>query len=342
MNRRKALFGLLPDEIPPEYNLSPKFRGVQVFSAIWKGSRDFSEITVLPLGERERLKEEYGSIPRTGVREKLEAEDGSVKLKIMLEDGGAVEAVLLSDRDERLTACLSTQLGCQMACAFCKTGSLGFSRNLLAHEIVEQFIHLMDLGRKPSNIVFMGMGEPLLNLDELRKAIEILRHPQGGGISSRKITVSTCGIVPGILDLAENGPYLRLAVSLTSANDKLRSELMPVNRRWNLGELKNALLVYQQKSGDRITVEAAIMGGVNSDLEAAKEMAAWLDGLKVQLNIIPWNPIPGFPFREPSEKELALFMSELGKLGINTVKRSEKGRKVGGACGQLGETLRAD
>jgi len=228
-----------------------------------------------------------------------------------------------------------------MACAFCKTGTLGLLRDLEAHEIVEQYLHLARLRGRISNVVFMGMGEPLLNLQAVRKSIALLSHPEGFNISSRKITISTCGIVPGILDLAANGPHVRLAVSLTAAEDGLRGRLMPVNRRWNLASLKDALLEYQAATGDRITLEAAIMGGENSSLQSARDMAAWILPLKAQVNVIPWNPVEGLPHREPTRAEVDAFEDELERLGVNAVRRAKRGRGVGGACGQLGDTLAA-
>lgn len=331
--------GLLPGELAEALGLRPAFRGKQAFRWIARGARSFSDMSDVPAADRERL----APTPVRGsvVDEAVEADDGSVKLRLRLVDGSAVESVLLSDAEGRLTACVSTQVGCPMACAFCKTGTLGLLRNLGPDEIVEQFLHLADLRGKPSNVVFMGMGEPLLNLGALRKAIAILEHPDGLALSRRKITISTCGIVPGIRDLADNGPRVRLAVSLTAADDRLRSALMPVNKRWNLAELKDALLYYQGKTGDRITLEAAIMGGENSSPESAAAMAAWIRPLQAQVNVIPWNPVGGLPYREPTRAEMAAFEAELDRQGVNAVRRARKGRGVSGACGQLGDTLGA-
>ncbi|MFH2116407.1 MAG: 23S rRNA (adenine(2503)-C(2))-methyltransferase RlmN, partial [Spirochaetota bacterium] len=163
--------------------------------------------------------------------------------------------------------------------------------------------------------------------------------PDGFNLSTRKITISTCGLVPGILSLADEGPHVRLAISLTTATDQLRDTLMPVNRRWNLEALKQALMYYQGKTGDRISLEAAIMGGVNSGVEGARTMAAWIHPLKVQVNVIPWNPVEGLPYRQPSREEVVSFEMELEHLGVNAVRRAKRGRGVGGACGQLGDTL---
>ncbi len=332
-----SVAGLLPEEICGSLSLRPAFRGMQVFRWMARGVRSFDEMSDLPATERQRLA--ATALYSSSVAETLSGDDGSVKLKIRLYDGAAIESVLLSDAEGRLTACLSTQVGCPMACAFCKTGTLGLLRNLDAGEIVEQYLHLAALRGKPSNVVFMGMGEPLLNLEAVRRSIAILTHPDGFGLSRRKITISTCGIVPGIHDLADNGPHVRLAISLTAASDRLRSALMPVNKKWNLAALKGALEYYQSRTKDRITLEAAIMGGENSGLDSAAAMADWIGHLNVQVNVIPWNPVAGLPYHEPARGEAEAFEAELERRGINAVRRARRGRGVAGACGQLGDTL---
>jgi 23S rRNA (adenine2503-C2)-methyltransferase len=331
--------GLLPEQLAASLGMDKMFRGKQVFRWIVKGARSFEDMTDLPAAERERLADLAPRLYSSKIVETLADGDGSSKLKIRLDDGAAIEAVLLADHEGRLTACLSTQVGCPMGCTFCKTGTLGFLRNLRVDEIVEQYLHLASLGGKPSNVVFMGMGEPLLNLKALRPAIQILTHIDGFNLSTRKITISTCGLVPGIMSLADEGPHVRLAISLTAATDELRDSLMPVNRRWNLEALKKALMYYQEKTGDRISLEAAIMGGVNSGVDGARAMAAWIQPMKVQVNVIPWNPVDSLPYRQPSREEVASFETELERLGVNAVRRAKRGRGVGGACGQLGDTL---
>lgn len=337
----RYLAGLLPHELATELGFDRPFRGMQVFKWIAGGAQSFQDMTNLPGPERERLASLVPSLLGTSVDGRFRDEDGTVKLKLRLPDGAAVETVLLTDIEGRKTACISTQVGCPMACAFCKTGTLGFLRNLEAFEIVEQYLHLTRMFGRPSNLVFMGMGEPLLNLAEVRRSIEILAHPEGIGLSLRKITISTCGIVAGIRDLADSGPHVRLAVSLTSALDAVRSELMPVNRSQGLSELRDALAYYQGKTGDRITLEAVLIGGVNDrprDLEAVVE---WSRSLKVQVNLIPWNPVPDLPFREPSRKAVEDAVALLESAGIPVTRRMRRGRGVLGACGQLGDALRA-
>ena len=332
-----SLAGLLPEELAVALQLRPSFRGKQVFRWIARGAQSFEAMSDLPAVERQRLA--GTGLYSSSVEQALSGDDGSVKLKIRLHDGAAIESVLLSDAEGRLTACLSTQVGCPMGCAFCKTGTLGLLRNLDPGEIVEQYLHLSALRGRLSNVVFMGMGEPLLNLEAVRRSIVILTHPDGFGLSRRKITISTCGIVPGIRDLADNGPHVRLAISLTAASDRLRSALMPVNKTWNLAALKSALEYYQDKTKDRITLEAAIMGGENSDIQSASDMATWIGRLNVQVNVIPWNPVAGLPYREPARGEAQAFEAELERRGINAVRRARRGRGVAGACGQLGDTL---
>jgi 23S rRNA (adenine2503-C2)-methyltransferase len=226
-----------------------------------------------------------------------------------------------------------------MGCAFCRTGSLGYLRDLSAGEIMEQF-HFLGAkgGGSISNVVFMGMGEPMANLGAVRKAIGILSGEIG--MSLRKITISTSGLVPGILELAEKGPAVRLAVSLTTAEDELRTRLMPINKSYDLAALKDALVRYQETTGERITLECALMGGVNSSPESAKRLLSWIGKLKVQVNVIPWNAVPGLPFRAPTREELAAYMVVLDAGGVVSVRRMSRGRGVMGACGQLGDTLK--
>jgi len=335
-----SLYGLAPQELAEALSLNPPYRARQVYKHLAGGETSFEAMTDLPQEERSRLSSLFPSIPSSSPAAQLPDKDGSFKLQLRLADGAAVECVLLEDIEGRRTACLSSQVGCPMGCAFCKTGSLGYLRDLSAGEIMEQF-HFLS-GRLASggvsNVVFMGMGEPLANLGAVRKAIAIL--VDGVGISRRKITISTCGLVPGILDLARDGPPVRLAVSLTVADDELRSSLMPVNRRWDLGALKEALETYQRETGERITFECALMGGVNASPESAKKLLAWIGHLKAQVNVIPWNKIPGFPFAEPSREEIESYMAVLEGGGVVASRRMRRGRGVMGACGQLGDTLK--
>jgi 23S rRNA (adenine2503-C2)-methyltransferase len=335
----------------------PPYRVKQIFSWIVRGAVSFDEMTNLPLPLRAELQEAF-TIRGSRIAESLEDRDGTVKLQFTLKDGAAIEAVLLAsprenqepgsaESSDRFTACLSTQVGCPMGCVFCKTGSLGFFRNLDAAEIVEQFLGLSSLARKKqeaeriSHIVVMGMGEPLLNLPALRKALEILCDKNGFGFSKRKITVSTSGIYQGILDMAENGPEAELALSLTIARESLRERLMPGTAGSSLSQLKDVLKRYQKKQGRRVTLETVLLGGINTTAEDARLLAEFAGDLDAVINLIPWNPVEGLCFegkslREPAAEEIENFRNMLEKSGLHVTRRYRKGRAVCGACGQLG------
>lgn len=331
------LSGLLPEEINECLEFKQKFRGEQIFKWIGQGATSFEQMTNLNKELRHSL-EEKAIIRSSTISECLKDPDGTIKLQISLKDSLAVETVLLTDKDGRKTACVSCQAGCPMKCAFCKTGQLGFARNLEAFEIVEQFLYLEQKSGMLDNIVFMGMGEPMLNLENIRKAIKILTDKRGRNLSARRITLSTSGIIKGIYDLAENGPHIRLAVSLTTADDELRSQIMPVNITNPLNELKNAINFYATKSGRRVTLEAALLSGKNTSKESAIRMIDFAKNLDVNINLIPWNPIPELPFKEPSKTEIREFVSILEKAGLNVSLRTKRGQSIGGACGQLGKT----
>jgi 23S rRNA (adenine2503-C2)-methyltransferase len=229
---------------------------------------------------------------------------------------------------------------------FCKTGALPFRRNLSSAEIVEQFFHIQGAAANPdaaaiSNIVIMGMGEPMLNLAELRRAVSVFTAPEGLGLSGRRITVSTSGIAAGLRDLADNGPRVRLALSLTTADAALRERLMPVTKSNPLPEVKAALQHYQKREGRRITLEMVLLGGLNTRLEDVEALQAFVRGLDAVINLIPWNPVEGMSYagralREPDAGEMAAFTAELERRGIKFTRRYRKGRTIGGACGQLG------
>ena len=333
------LSGLLPSEITEKLELQQKFRGLQIFKWIGAGVKDFDKMTNLSVSIREELKEK-SMIRSSSVSNVLKDPDGTIKLQIALKDGNAVETVLLTDREGRKTACVSCQAGCAMRCAFCMTGTLGLSRNLDASEIVEEFMYLEEAAGKLDNIVFMGMGEPMHNLGAIRKAIEVLCSKDGRALSSKRITLSTCGIVEGIYDLADNGPHIRLAVSLTTANEELRKELMPIARSKenSLLALRKAIDYYAKKSGKRVTLEAALLHQKNTDEKSAKNMIDFARGIDVNVNLIPWNPVSILPFEEPSNNEVHNFVKKLEQAGINVTLRQKRGRKIGGACGQLGKT----
>lgn len=329
--------GLLPDEITESLNLQQKFRGLQIFKWIGSGTTSFDQMTNLSKDVRQMLSEK-AVLRSSKVSQTLKDPDGTIKLQITLSDGRAVETVLLTDKEGRKTACVSCQAGCAMKCAFCQTGTLGLARNLTPAEIVEQFLFLEQECGHLDNIVFMGMGEPMMNLEGIRKAIAVLTDKRGRNLSGRRITLSTSGIIKGIYDLADNGPNIRLAVSLTTANEDLRTELMPVNKGNPLPELRKAIDYYAKKSGRRVTLEAALLAGKNTDKESAEKMISFAKGIDVNVNLIPWNPVATLPFTEPSNSEVHFFVNYLEKAGVNVTLRTKRGRKIGGACGQLGKT----
>lgn len=329
--------GLLPDEITESLYLQQKFRGLQIFKWIGSGITSFAQMTNLSKDVRQMLSEK-AVLRSSKVTQTLKDPDGTIKLQITLSDGRAVETVLLTDKEGRKTACVSCQAGCAMKCAFCQTGTLGLARNLTPAEIVEQFLFLEQECGHLDNIVFMGMGEPMMNLEGIRKAIAVLTDKRGRNLSGRRITLSTSGIIKGIYDLADNGPNIRLAVSLTTANEDLRTELMPVNKGNPLPELRKAIDYYAKKSGRRVTLEAALLAGKNTDKESAEKMISFAKGIDVNVNLIPWNPVATLPFTEPSNSEVHFFVNYLEKAGVNVTLRTKRGRKIGGACGQLGKT----
>jgi 23S rRNA (adenine2503-C2)-methyltransferase len=336
-----ALTGLVPEEVADLLRDLPPFRAKQIFKWIARGASVFGDMTDLSRDLREALSARH-ALYGSSVARVLEDPDGTVKLQISLTGGARIEAALLRDDRGRQTACLSAQAGCPVGCVFCKTGSLGFLRNLEAHEIVEQLLHLRRISPAIANVVIMGMGEPLLNLGELRRAAAIIAHPEGLGLSRRRITLSTSGIIAGIRELTDAGPDLRLAVSLTTADQALREELMPIARANPLPALKEALLRYQEKLGRRITLEAVLLGGVNTRDEDIAGIASFARGLDAAVNLIPWNPVEGMsfrgrPLREPTGAEIARFSRGLARSGLTVTRRYRKGRSVSAACGQLGE-----
>ena len=320
-------------------SLDKPFQARIIRDNLIKGVTSFDEMTSLPKALRERLSKERGSALTGRIIRKEEA-DSTVKIAVSFPDGAIIECVRLSDGTGRYTACLSSQVGCAMGCAFCKTGTMGLIRNLTAGEIVEEFILLSSLGERISHIVFMGMGEALHNFTASIDAAMELHRESGFDISFRKMTISTCGLVPGINKLTELDIPIRLAVSLVSADDDIRSDIMKVNRSYPLKELKDALLRFQHHQDRRLTLEYCMLSGVNTDRKSAEQLASFVKGLDALVNLIPWNPIPELGFRTPAEEEIRQFEKDLKSLGINYTIRRSKGRSISGACGQLATEAR--
>lgn len=320
--------------------LTKSFRGIQIFQAMGNGAMAWSDITVLAKSERQAL-QEIGPFVSSRIELSQEDVDGTTKIVLALHDGAFVESVLLVDAEGRKTACLSSQVGCAMACAFCKTGDIGFKRNLSASEVIEQFLFLNKIHGPIDNIVFMGMGEPLANISNLRRAIAILHDSRGFNFSLRRITISTSGLCLGIRDLADNGPHTRLAISLTSVNEGLRTQLMPINAANPLSELRQALLYYQAKTGDRISLEMVVLGGLSEESMETAKFLEFTSGLNVQINLIPWNKVSGLTFEEPRRHELEALQTRLEASGLNVTRRYRRGKSIQGACGQLGSDCQA-
>jgi 23S rRNA (adenine2503-C2)-methyltransferase len=315
----------------------PAYRGRQLAAWIYrKGVRDFAAMTNLPKSLRDRLAAE-AIVGPPEVAERVASRDGSEKLVLRLADGRTVHAVLMPDAD-RLTLCVSTQVGCGYACTFCFTGTMGLIRNLTAGEIVGQVFVARALLAPPSRIthvVFMGMGEPLANYAATVKALRILTDPEGFGFSPRRITVSTVGLVQGIERLARENLRVNLAISLHAPTDEVRSGLMPVNRGWGLDDLLAACRRFPLPVRQRMTFEYVLLDGVNDGVEDARRLARRLQGLRAKVNLIPFNAWEGSGFRRPPAQRIAAFQRVLLDAGLVATVRWSKGEDVGAACGQL-------
>lgn len=335
-----ALIDWMRDELH-----EPKFRAVQLWQWLWrKMARDFEGMSDISRACRERLARrariQWPEVART-----QESRDGTVKFLLRMEDGALVESVLIPsearDGSRRWSQCLSSQVGCAMACTFCATGRMGFARNLSMGEILGQILvareHLGDT--RPDwpvlrNLVFMGMGEPLLNWPAVRDALESLNDDRGLNFSPRRITVSTCGIREGLRELGESG-LAYLAVSLHAPNQALRQRIMPRAARWPLDELLAALEAYPLKTRERITFEYLLLGGVNDSPEDAAQLARLVARVRGKLNLIVYNPWEGSPWQAPSEERVLAFERALWDRNITAIVRKSKGQDIAAACGQL-------
>jgi len=333
--KMRSLYGFLPKDIALLLPQEKPFRGRQIFTWVQKGIDSFDSMVNIPKYMRQYLQEAGCSLFCSHVIDQQIDHDGTAKLGIQLQDGAVIECVLLTDEHGRKTACLSSQVGCAMGCAFCRTGLMGLTRNLSAAEIVEQFHHLQDLFGTISHIVYMGMGEPFANLDAVRTSIQILNHELGVNVGLRKITISTCGIADGIYQLAENGPHVKLAVSLVAADNELRRTLMPITNAYPIETLYDAMKAYQQATGRRITLEYVLLGGINDTRKAAHQLISYTRGINVIINLIPWNPGAELDFTAPSGDAVKRFSEYLTEAGVHVTRRYRRGRGVNGACGQL-------
>ncbi len=315
------------------------YRGKQVYHWIHgRCALNFEEMTDLPKSLRAKLSEIFSlSLPQ--IVEKQQGKDGTTKFALKLEDEEVIETVLIPERDH-YTLCLSTQVGCAMGCKFCLTARSGFKRNLATWEIISQVIIAKRWLKERKevlplrNIVFMGMGEPLANYERVLKALKILADPEGFNFSRKRLTLSTLGIIPKIYALAKDFP-VALAISLHTADETLRQALMPATKSYPLADLRRAMQDFPRIKNGRTTIEYVLLNGINDSLEQAELLAQYLKGLKVKVNLIPFNPHPELPFARPDEETLLAFQRYLLDRGILTTIRKSKGLDISAACGQL-------
>jgi 23S rRNA (adenine2503-C2)-methyltransferase len=316
----------------------PRYRAGQVWRWVFgRRAAGFGEMTDLPRALRSRLEETF-TLFTTEVLALRQADDGTRKLLLELVDGERTECVLLSDDRHHRTACISTQVGCAMGCAFCASGLDGLVRNLSAGEIIEQLLQLARLlksSERLSHVVVMGMGEPLANLDNVLTALETATAPDGLGIGARRVTISTVGLPGGMRHLAEHDAPYHLAVSLHAPDDRLRAELVPSGRGVPIASILAAADDYFAKTGRRVTYEYVLLAGVNDQPAHAEGLGRLLQGRPAMVNVIPLNPVPELPFHTPSAADTTRFVELLRGRGLNAQVRFRKGEGIDAACGQL-------
>jgi 23S rRNA (adenine2503-C2)-methyltransferase len=321
-------------ELERQFDDTP-YRGSQIYSWVFnKGIRDISQMTNISKDMREKISRS-AAVVYPDVGKKQVSEDGTEKIAYRLRDGNIIESVLIPEKDH-WSICVSSQVGCAMGCLFCFTATLGYTRNLSSGEILSQV--LFPIHEYPDrhfrNVVFMGMGEPLLNYDNVLKAIRIMTDPKGVGISKRRVTLSSCGIIPRLRTLSKDSET-GLAISLNAPTDAKRSMLMPVNRKYPMERLLKTLREYDLPNRRRITVEYVLVKGINDSIADARELVRTLHGLKAKVNLIPFNPWPGCPIQAPDTADVLAFEERLKDSPIQVMLRKEKGKDILAACGQL-------
>lgn len=312
------------------------FHARQIFHWLYqRGVSDFNRMSDLPVGLRRQLKESF-SFSALELLQSFHSSDGTEKFLFALSEGNLIEAVSIP-ASGRVTGCISSQAGCRFACNFCASGLGGFKRNLTCAEILEQALFLKSKSRakKLTHIVLMGIGEPLDNYDNLLKAIRIINSKDAFNIASRRITISTCGVIPGIKRLAGEGLQVELSVSLHAPDDKTRSHLMPVNKIYPLKELLGALHWYVRETGRQVTFEYVLIKNINSSLQNALNLSRILRGLNCKVNLIPANPVAEKNILAPEKKEILLFRDYLVKTGTKITLRKQRGADIQASCGQL-------
>lgn len=313
------------------------YRARQIFRWLYKTAvKSFDGMIDVPAAIRQSLDSEFCISFHDILDLKRSLSDGTAKYLFRLDDGNTIETVLLPER-ERNTVCLSSQAGCKFACDFCASAPFGFIRNLSCSEILDEvlFIKNASPGINITNLVFMGIGEPLDNYDNVLRAVRIFNDKDAFNIGARKITISTCGVVPGIERLAKEGLQIELSVSLHSANDGVRSRLLPINRRYGLKCLMEACRSYISATNRIITFEYLLLKGVNSAKKDAMDLIRLLKGIKCRVNAISYNKIPGKSYEEPAEPDIKIFMKMLKDGGVNATHRKPKGDDIDAGCGQL-------
>lgn len=309
------------------------FRARQVLSGLYRGgAKSYDEMTDLPKALRARLVAEIPLRCAT-VTKVAEARDGTAKLLVAVRNGDLIESVVIPER-ERLTVCISTQVGCPVACLFCASGLDGLKRQLSPGEIVEQVLLARERGRV-THVVLMGIGEPLLNYKNTLKALTILHASWGLGIGFNKITLSTAGVADKIVTLAGDGATPNLAISLHAPNDELRRKLVPKIRRWSVDRLVEVGKAYRSETGKDVTFEYVLLAGVNDSQAQAVELARRVRGSKCKINVIPYNPVPGLPYARPAREAVSRFIGALRAGGAIATTRATRGDDASAACGQL-------
>ena len=334
---KKDIRSLYFDELAEEIKILglPKFRTAQIFKWLQLGVESFDEMTDIPLALRQKLQESY-YIVTTSIKKRLESRvDDTVKYLYELYDGELIESVLMK-YNHGYSLCISTQVGCRMGCSFCATGLNGLTRNLTASEMLAQITTAQrDNNIRISNVVLMGMGEPMDNLDNVIRFLNLVSDERGLNIGLRHISVSTSGVVPGIYKLMEYNFPITLSISLHAPNDEIRTGMMRVNKSWNVETLIKSCRDYIKATGRRISFEYAVIEGVNDSDECAKQLAKLLRNMICHVNLIPVNPVKENSYKKPERARIEAFCKKLCDLGINTTVRRTLGSDIDASCGQL-------
>ena len=337
MDKKRDILDMEPDELAEALKALgyPSFRAKQVYKWLYSGCLDFSSMTNLPKDMRVKLSEEFTAGGLRIANKHVSKVDGTRKYLLELHDGNIIESVLMKYH-YGYSACLSTQVGCRMGCAFCASASLGFVRNLTVGELVAQVLSIMnDIGDRIGHLVLMGIGEPFDNYDNVMRFLRRVNREDTLNISYRKMTVSTCGIVPKILEFAREGIPVNLSVSLHAPDDEIRRRTMPVARSWSMDELLKACNEYTRITSRRITYEYSLIEDVNDSPEHARTLAEKLKGTLCHVNLIPVNTVEGIDFSKSSRERTEAFKKVLEKYGIAVTVRRELGSDIMAACGQL-------